>query len=95
MSKPDPKELTIIHWSKEWSNKAHEFINHKWVVAHGEKILCQGIPEYPYIIYEPIKWVRFQECLDWVNTGCIADIQEGLTNLNILFTEKQVKLTRM
>jgi hypothetical protein len=91
MSKPDPKDLTILLWSEKWSNEEHRFIDQLWIVVHGEDVLCQGIPRFPYMIYEPIKWHSYQECHKWVDSGCIGDIQEGLTNLNILFTNKIVK----
>ena len=91
MTKPDPKELTIVKCFEEWSNEKHSFINPMWMVVYGEDVLCQGLPRYPFIIYEPIRWKNYQECKAWVDSGCIADIQEGLTNLNILFTNKIIR----
>ena len=91
MSKPTPEELTILLWSEEWSNEEHRFINQLWVVVHGEKVLCQGIPKFPYTIYDPIRWNNHQKCSEWVKNGCIGEIQASLTNLNILFSDKIIK----
>ena len=84
MSKPISQELSILQYGCKYTNekKFHDF---SWVIVHEDKILCQGIKKYPFIIYHPIIWKDHKAAEVWIESGSIAEIQESFTNLNIGF----------
>jgi hypothetical protein len=64
-----------------------------WIIIHPEsgKTLCQGINDTigsPYrrlCVFHPILWKRYDAAAEWIKSGCIAEIQESHSNLNVGF----------
>lgn len=82
-----PTPLKIIKYSTRFDEQKKDF-KHTWAVIHDNRILCQGIREYPYMIFYPIEWNNYTACKSWVDKGCIADIQESFQNLAICFRKE-------
>lgn len=62
-----------------------------WAVVNEEnKVLCQGVRDFPFMIYYPILWRDYVAAAKWTESGCIADIQEAHTNLHVRFTNQQI-----
>ena len=78
MPKPEASELKVFKYDGSWA------------VHHNGKVLCQLIKEWDFKIAYPVLWKTYTACSEWVNNGCIADIQEGHQNLGIIFTDKHL-----
>ena len=53
---------------------------------HGQ--LCQGHRDYDGTCFVPIQFESKSEAHIWIESGFIAQIQEGLTNLKVGFVTK-------
>lgn len=64
-----------------------------WIIVHKqtETILCQSWRYFQWMLSEPIKFKTANNAQKWITEGCIADIQESLTNLNIGFVNEQIR----
>ena len=47
--------------------------------------LCEGENHYCGTLYHPIRFKSREAAGKWINNGCIAELQESLTNLNVGF----------
>jgi hypothetical protein len=87
MSKPKSKELIIVEWSSKWNDEQNGFSDFRWVIVHKNKILCQGMKRYPFIIYSPILWKDHKAAKEWIESGSIGELQESFSNLNVSFSK--------
>lgn len=64
-----------------------------WVIVHKptDTMLCQSWRYFEWMLSEPIKFKTAGNARKFVTEGCIADIQESLTNLNIGFVNEQMR----
>lgn len=49
--------------------------------------LCYGERHWDCILFFPITFKDKQKAQEWIDDGCIAQIQESFGNLNIAFTK--------
>lgn len=85
-----PENLKVLEFSSKYDEKTSLF-SHTWIVIDTLtlEVVCQGIRVYPYYLYHPIQWVSYEEAQNWINQGgCIGDLQEGLSNLNVSFKKE-------
>jgi len=62
------------------------------IVIHINKgMLCVLVKRsYKYAIYEPIKFKSADEAWNWVNSGCISEIQESFSELSVSFRTEMI-----
>ena len=85
-----PENLKVLEFTSKYDNETHTFSN-TWIVIDTStlEVLCQGIRAFPYHVYHPIQWVSYQGAQKWINEGgCIGDIQENHSNLNVGFKKE-------
>ena len=59
-------------------------------VAHKEEgVLCQGARCFEGWTWEPIRWRSSAAAWRWIQSGSLAEIQEGLGNLVVQFVKMQ------
>ncbi len=80
--RPHPSRLSIVKYiyykDGTWS----------WaIICDDGRILCQGVREYPFMIFHPIQFDH-EKAEKWVEKGYIAELQEGLTNLAVGFENR-------
>jgi hypothetical protein len=51
---------------------------------HGQLCWCER--HWDYLLFHPIKWNDRAAAYKWINEGCIAEIQEGLSCLAVGFS---------
>lgn len=57
-----------------------------YTVYHPEQgQLCQGHRELYGTVFVPIQFASREQARKWIQEGCIADLQESLTNLQVGF----------
>ena len=56
------------------------------------KVLCYGqrffVHQHYVVLYRPILFKSYSAADKWVKDGCMADIQEGLSILDVRFTNE-------
>lgn len=51
-------------------------------------VLCQGNREYGCVVYQPIMFRSRAAAQRWIENGTIAELQESLSNLCIVFSRQ-------
>lgn len=82
--RPHPSRLSIVKYIY------HKDETYSWaIICDDGKVLCQGIREYPYMIFHPILW-DYKKAEKWIEKGYIGNLQEGLSNLAVGFEGRHV-----
>ena len=62
------------------------------IVIHKDiGILCVKYRKrYDYTLYEPVKFKDVERAQKWVETGCMAELQEGFSELDVGFRKEMI-----
>jgi hypothetical protein len=104
--KPPIKYLVAVKYQtfcdKKFTDKHSytvENVRYTWIVMdiRNGKVLCESTDSrftesVKYYVHFPIEWKIYSDCVEWIKSGTIGDIQEGTQNLHIGFENKFLKL---
>lgn len=71
-----------------------EKVGNVFIIADAEdgSVLCWGSRlSYDLHIYQPIHWTDYAKAEEWVKDGCIGQLQESWTHLDIGFRKNHVR----
>ncbi len=91
-----PKEHTMTTPEPTWNVHEHRNelrVSDNRTIYHPEKgQLCYQERHYDCILYYPVKFKDKQSAYKWIESGCIADIQESLQTLSVGFSLYNYKI---
>jgi hypothetical protein len=77
--------------SERWDCHAHREelkVSGEATVWHPEQgQLCYIDKHYDALLFHPVRFKSVPAAWEWTRTGCIADVQEGLSCLGVVFTK--------
>ncbi len=64
----------------------------EWWIVHQptETVLCQSWNNYGWLLTEPLRWKSAVTANKWIESGCIGELQESLTNLAVGFQNQLI-----